>query len=193
MWPLLLILLLASTGGKATAPKSKPDDGADDPDKCYDVPYQWDGPPLLKLPDLNKYGMTAGEKSSMVAVFAAVRDALPNKLPLDNATENFCRKSLIVTAAETTVDDFGALAMLVYWGATKSKQVRPYPDMDLEVMGMPPVMVDGKEVSMLAYCKQRIALFKSAMLASTMVGQAAQAAFNPVLKSPPHKSGLLRL
>jgi len=197
MWPLLLLILLAGgSGKKATGkppPPPSPDDGADDPDDCYDVPYEWTGPPMLGLPDLNKYGMTAGEKASLTAVFTAVKDGTPNKLPLDNATANYCRASLVAAASEVELDEFGALAMLVYWGATKSKQVRPYPDNDLEVLAKPPITVDGKQVTMLAYCKQRIALFKSALVASTVQANAAKAAFEPPLKTGPHASGLAKL
>lgn len=143
MWPLLFLLLLAGGKGPSKGPPldDKPGDGGGGGGgggawPCsYTTPTQmgFSVPTAAEATDL-----TSNEYSAIVRIMKAFNDRLVGK-PFITPWK-VCNAKDVANIAQVPLDDLGALAMMVYWTATKSKESRPWPTEDLEVLAKPPTL-----------------------------------------------------
>lgn len=138
-WPLLFLLLLAGSSGrsKVQPPDAKPGDGGGG--GGGGGPCQYKTPTMMgfsvPLP-AEATDLTTAEYAAMVRIMKAFNDRLSGK-PFITPWK-VCNPGDVAKIALVPLDDLGAIAMMVYWEATKSKQSRPWPTEDLEVLEKPP-------------------------------------------------------
>lgn len=140
MWPLLFLLLLAGGGGssKGQPPGGKPGGGGGG---GGGGPCQYTTPTMMgfTVPTATEAAdLTTAEYAAMVRIMKAFNDRLAGK-PFITPWK-VCNPTDVATIALVPLDDLGAIAMMVYWDATKSKQARPWPTEDLEVLAKPPTL-----------------------------------------------------
>jgi len=161
--PLLVVLLLfglAGGGSKESGVVVEEDEEIGFPE-YYPFPAKLEVAVLDKYANSAQYGFTTNERVALQTLMTQL-NAGTFKAP---AQWDVFEPEQVAAIAGVPLDEYGCLAVMTYWLATKSKQRRPWPSKDLEVLGAPGVEDKfdpmGTTVSLEEYLIKRITRYKA--------------------------------